>query len=135
MSIFIDTSMVVRYLMDDPPEMAGQAAKVIDGENNLRLTDVVIAETAYVLTSVYRVSRETVVDFLIAFLNKQNISLFQLDKGVVLEALLLCRPSARVSFADAMLWAAARSAAGSSIIYTLDERFPGEGVDVRRGLD
>ena len=127
--------MVVRYLMDDPPDMAGQAAKVIDEENNLQLTDVVIAETAYVLTSVYRVSRETVVDFLIAFLNKQNISPFRLDKGVVLEALLLCRPSARVSFEDAMVWAAARSAAGSSIIYTLDERFPGEGVDVRRGLD
>ena len=107
LSIFIDTSMVVRYLMDDPPDMAGQAATVIDGANNLHLTDVVIAETAYVLTSVYRVSRETVVDFLIAFLNKQNISPFQLDKGVVLEALLLCRPSARVSFADAMVWTAA----------------------------
>ena len=103
--------MVVRYLMDDPPEMAGQAAKVIDEENNLQLTDVVIAETAYVLTSVYRVSRETVVDILIAFLNKQNVSPFRLDKSVVLEALLLCRPSARVSFADAMIWAAARSAA------------------------
>ena len=51
MSIFIDTSMVVRYLMDDPPEMAGQAAKVIDEENDLQLTDVIIAETAYVLTS------------------------------------------------------------------------------------
>ncbi len=127
--------MIVRYLTDDPPEMAEQAAEVIDGENNLQLTDVVIAETAYVLTSVYRVSRETVVDFLIAFLNKQNISPFQLDKGVVLEALLLCRPSARVSFADAMVWAAARSALGSSIIYTFDERFPREGVDVRRGLD
>ena len=101
--MFIDTSMAVRYLMDDPPDMAGHAAKVIDEENNLQLTDVVIAETAYLLTSVYRVSRETVVDFLIAFLNKRNISPFQLDKGVVLEALLLCRPSARVSFADAMV--------------------------------
>ncbi len=82
--------MVVRYLMDDPPEMAEQAAKVIDEENNFQLTDVVIAETAYVLNSVYRVSRETVVDFLIAFLNKQNVSPFRLDKSVVLEALLLC---------------------------------------------
>ncbi len=59
LSIFIDTSMVVRYLMDDLPEMAGQAAKVIDGENNLQLTNVVIFETAFVLTSVYRVSRLT----------------------------------------------------------------------------
>ena len=65
--------MVVRYLMDDPPEMAGQAAKVIDGVNNLRLTDFVIAETAYVLTSVYRVSRKTVVDFLIAFLSSSLV--------------------------------------------------------------
>ena len=128
---FLDTSMVVRYLMGDSPHLADQAARVIDGEDELQVTDVVLAETAYVLTSVYQVSREAVVDHLTAFVEKRNISIFGLDKGIVLHALLLCRPSGRVSFADAMIWAAARSS-GDDVVYTLDERLPADGVEIRR---
>lgn len=131
MSGFLDTSVVVRYLTGDPPESAEQAAKIIDGVDDLLITDVVLTETAYVLTSVYQVPREIVVDHLIAFLQKENISPFALDKSLVLLALLLCRPSGRVSFADAMVWAAARSA-GSRVVYSLDKRFPGDGIEVRR---
>ena len=82
MSGFLDTSIVVRYLTGDPPNMAEQAARVIDGEEGLQITDVVLAETAYVLTSVYRISRSGAVDHLVAFLQKQNISTFVLDKGL-----------------------------------------------------
>jgi hypothetical protein len=32
MNNFLDTSMVVRYLTGDPPEMAEKAARVIDRE-------------------------------------------------------------------------------------------------------
>jgi predicted nucleic acid-binding protein len=133
LSGFLDTSVVVRYLTGDPSELAEQAAKIIDEEDDLLVTDVVLTETAYVLTSVYQAPREIVVDHLIAFLQKENISPFGLDKGVVLHALLLCRPSGRVSFADAMVWAAARSAS-SKVVYSLDERFPSDGLEVRRAL-
>ena len=132
MSGFLDTSMVVRYLTGDPPNMAEQAARVIDGEEGLQNTDVVLAETAYVLTSVYRISRSMAVAHLVDFLLKQNISTIVLDKGLVLQALLLCRPSGRVSFADAMLWAAARSSE-TKVVYSLDDRFPQDGLGVRRG--
>ncbi len=131
MSGFLDTSVVVRYLTGNPPELAEQAAKIIDKVDALLITDVVLTETAYVLTSVYQVPREVAVDHLIAFLQKENISTFALDKSLVLHALLLCRPSGRVSFADAMVWAAARSA-GSHVVCSLDERFPGDGMEVRR---
>lgn len=130
---FLDTSMVVRYLTGDPPELADQAAQVIDSEEGLQVTDIVLAETAYVLTSVYRISRSLVVDHLVAFLQKGNVTPFALDKGLVLQALLLCKPSGRVSFADAMVWAAARSS-GNRVVYSLDERFPGDGLEIRRGL-
>jgi predicted nucleic acid-binding protein len=132
LSGFLDTSMVVRYLTGDPPELAELAAQVIDREEGLRVTDVVLVETGYVLTSVYKVPRSLVVDHLIAFLQKGNISPFILDKGLVLQALLLCRPSGRVSFADAMLWAAARSS-GEGVVYSLDQRFPEDGLEIRRG--
>ena len=88
MSGFLDTSMVVRYLTGDPPELAEQAARIIDEEDGLLVTDVVLAETAYVLTSVYQVPREVVVDHLIALLQKENISPFALENGLVLQALL-----------------------------------------------
>jgi len=127
---FLDTSMVVRYLTGDPPGLAEEAARIIDGENELVVTDVVIVETAYVLTSVYRVPRDVVVDHLIAFLQKENIAVHRLDERLVLQGLLMCRPSGRISFADAMVWAAARDA-DAEAIYSLDERFPREGICVR----
>ena len=123
--------MVVRYLTGDPPELSEKAARVIDSEEDLQVTDVVIAETAYVLMSVYGIPRSVVVDHLVAFLQKENISPFALDKGLVLQALLLCKPSGRVSFADAMVWAAARSSE-SKVVYSLDERFPEDDLKVRR---
>ena len=131
MSGFLDTSIVVRYLTGDPPELAEKAAQIIDREERLWITDVVLAETSYVLTSVYKISRTIVIDHLIAFLQKENISPFALDKGVALQALLLCRPSGRVSFANAMVWAAARSSE-NRVVYTLDERFPEDGLDIRK---
>jgi predicted nucleic acid-binding protein len=127
---FLDTSMIVRYLTGDPHDLAEQASRVIDFKDDLLISDVVIAETAYVLTSVYKIPREVVVDNLILFLQKINIRPFALEKDAVLQALLLCRPSGRVSFADALVWAAARST-DEKIVYSLDERFPREGVEVR----
>lgn len=131
MSGLLDTSMIVRYLTGDSPELAERAATVIDGENEIQITDVVLAEAAYVLVSVYGVPRDVVVDHLVALLRKRNIRPFAIEKETVLHALLMCRPSRRVSFADALLWAAARSSE-SKVVYTLDERFPADGIEVRR---
>lgn len=131
MSGLLDTSIVVRYLTGDSPELAEKAARIIDREEYLQITDVVLTETAYVLTSVYQIPRSLVVDHLIAFLQKENISPFGMEKGLVLQALLLCKPSGRVSFADAMVWAVARSSE-NRVVYSLDERFPEDGLEIRR---
>jgi predicted nucleic acid-binding protein len=131
MSGLLDTSVLVRYLMGEPRDLADRAASMIDGGDGLQVTEVVLAETAYVLSTVYGVPRESVVDNLIALLQRQNITSFGLEKDLILEALLLCRPSARVSYADALTWAAAQST-DHKVVYTLDERFPSEGLDIRR---
>ena len=133
MSGFLDTSMVVRYLVRDVPDMAEQAAEVIDGEEDLWVTGVVLAEVSYVLRLMYLLPREIVIDHLSAFLSRQNISCYGLDDGTVLQALLMCRPSGRSSVADAMIWAAARSS-GQNVVYSLDQRFPSDGIDVRAEL-
>jgi predicted nucleic acid-binding protein len=127
---FIDTSVLVRYLTGDPPDLADQAARIIDSNDSIHLTDVVVVEAAYVLSSVYQHPRQAVVDALIGLIQKRNVTLFGLDKGIVIDALLLCRPSGRVSFGDAMIWAVARSAS-PALVYSFDARFPSDAIEVR----
>jgi predicted nucleic acid-binding protein len=126
----LDTNVAIRYLTGDPPTMAEQATAIIEGAVVLYLTDAMIAETAYVLTRTYGLPRETVVDSLLALVRRRNLTPLNLDKGIVIQALLLCRPPGRVSFADVMIWAAARSSAIGTV-YTFDRRFPSDGISVR----
>ena len=133
MSGFLDTSVIVRYLTGDPLEMAERAAALLDADTPLRITETALAETGYVLQQVYGVDRAAVVDLLIALVQKENITVHQHDENIVTSALLLCRPSNRISFADALIWAAARSASDddSTIVYSFDQRFPANGIDLR----
>jgi predicted nucleic acid-binding protein len=107
--------------------MLEAAKRIIDKSDELIITDVALAETAFVLTSFYKVSRAVTVDSLVELIQKKTIRLFGMDKNIAIQALLLCRPSARVSFADALIWAVARSQ-GNSTVYSFDERFPSEGI-------
>jgi predicted nucleic-acid-binding protein len=127
----VDTSVLVRYFVADDPVAATAAARLIDSEQSIALSLVAIAETAFVLYRHYKVPREIVVDSLVELLRKRNVRVLGADKALAASSLLLCRPSGRVSFADAMINADARSA-GVSSVYTFDERFPGEGLSVRR---
>ena len=126
MSDLIHSSLIVRYLTGDPPLLADIGAQLIDGEASLIVTDVVLVESACGLRSVYGVPRERIVDQLVALLRRANIATFPMRKEQVIEALHLCRPSGRVSFGDAMIWAVARFTGRA--INTLDERFPRAGV-------
>lgn len=129
MSGVVDTSMIVRYLTGDPPDLAEVSAEMIDGVAPLLVTDVVIVETAYVLMSVYEVPRAAVVDGLIALLSKANIDTFRLGKDLALEALMHRRPAGRVSFADALVWGAGRSQANAAVC-SLDEGLSDQGLAV-----
>jgi predicted nucleic acid-binding protein len=124
---FIDTSVVVRYLTDDPPALAERAARLLEGEEPLILSELVLVEAAYVLTKVYEVSREATVDALVELVQRHNLALLDVPKPLAIEALRLCRGSGRVSFADAFLWAQARQA-GADTVYTFDARFPTQGL-------
>ena len=128
---FLDTNMVVRYITGMPSEMATRAAQVIDHLDNLWVTPVVVAETAHVLMSVYQVPRAEVVDHLIAFMLKKNINSHAIDEELIIQGLLLGRPSGGVSVADVLIWAEARSA-GTQVVYTFVEAFPSEGLEVRQ---
>lgn len=131
---FVDTNIIIRYLMQDQPSFADDVRRIIDESPELWITDGIIAEVAYVLMSVYRIQRERVVDHLVDLLNRDNIRVHGSDKVLAIAGLYLCRRSGRVSFPDALLWAVACSTGPESRIYTLDRRFPADGVELRSKL-
>jgi len=121
--------VLVRYFVQDDAVMGPAAARLLDGPQEVAISGIALAETAFVLTRVYGVPREEVVDNLVKLLRKRNIRLLGVDKTLAAAALLLCRPSGRVSFADALINADARSH-GVGTLYSFDRQFPAEGLAV-----
>ncbi len=126
---FLDTSVLVRYMTGDPPQMAEQAARILDSGEPLVLSEIALLETAHVLASFYEVPRSALVDALVALVQKSNLILATLPKARVVEALNLCRGSKRYSITDALLWAQAREM-GAERIYSFDRRFPNQGITI-----
>lgn len=126
----LDTCVVARYLVGDAPDLARRAAALIDSDRPLGIALVVIAELGYLLTRHYGVDRARVVAALADLLSRANIEAHGAPTEVAIEALQMCAPSGRVSFADAMLWAAAR-AAPNARVWTFDEAFPPGGISVQ----
>jgi len=124
----LDTSVVGRYLTDDPPDMARRAAALIDSDSPLVLSPLVLVESAYVLSSVYAVGRDAVAEALLSLVLRRNITCAGLSKALVARALQLAAGSGRVSFADAMIWAEA--VAADQPVATFDRRFPSEEIEV-----
>ena len=85
MTAFIDTNVLIRHLIGEPVDQAEQATRTLSLRETLLLSDIVIAETIYVLQKVYSVDRPTISDVmksLIAFPSIQVV-----DEPTVLRAL------------------------------------------------
>ena len=106
MSAFIDTNILVRHLTGDPPAMAARATAYLEAETELLLTDLVAAETVYVLESFYDAPRDQVaqaVRSLVAF-----DSVVCVDPALLLRAIEVYETD-RIDFAEAYLVACAES--------------------------
>lgn len=60
MTILIDTNILIRHLTGDPPAQARKARGLLESGESLLLTDVICAETVYVLESAYSLRRREV---------------------------------------------------------------------------
>ena len=104
MTAFVDTNVLVRHLTGDPPAMAARATAYLAVETDLLLTDLVVAETVYVLESFYETPRAQVAEAirsLVAF-----ASVVTVDAPLLLRALEVYE-SDRLDFAEAYLVACA----------------------------
>jgi predicted nucleic-acid-binding protein len=105
-SAFVDTNILVRHLTGDPPETAAQATAYLGSASELLLTDLVVAETIYVLESFYKTPREQIAEAmrsLIAF-----GSIITVDPALLLRAIEVYEID-RLDFAEAYLVASAET--------------------------
>lgn len=125
----IDANVLLRYLLNDVPELSAKARRTIESDQALGVTAVVLAELAWVLTGqLYRFPRATVAHQLIDLLARQNIETIGVDKVEAQIALLACAdPTGAANFGDALIAACARSA-GVTEIYTFDRKFARAGM-------
>jgi predicted nucleic acid-binding protein len=105
-SAFVDTNILVRHLTGDPPDLATRATAYLQVETELLLTDLVAAETIYVLESFYETPREQTAQAL--------RSLVAFDSVVCVDPALLLRAievyeTESIDFAEAYLVACAES--------------------------
>ena len=106
MSAFVDTNVLVRHLTGDPPDLAARATAYLASVRELLLTDLVAAETVYVLESFYEAPRNevaTALRSLVAF-----DSLVCVDPALLLRAVEVYETD-RIDFAEAYLVACAES--------------------------
>lgn len=106
MSAFVDTNIMVRHLTGDPAEMAVRATAYLQVEPDLLLTDLVVAETVYVLESFYEAPREQVAEPIRSLLAFDSV--VSVDPALLLRAVEVYETD-RLDFAEAYLVACAES--------------------------
>lgn len=106
MSAFVDTNILVRHLTGDPPETAARATAYLAAGPDLLLTDLVAAETVYVLESFYEAPREDVAEALRSIVAFEPITC--VDPALLLRAVEVYETD-RIDFADSYLVACAES--------------------------
>jgi predicted nucleic acid-binding protein len=106
LSAFIDTNIIVRHLTGDPPAMAARATRFLARERDLLLTDLILAETVYVLESFYEAPRDQVAEAMRSMIAFESIVC--VDPATLLRAIEVYETD-RLDFADAYLVASAES--------------------------
>lgn len=127
MSAFVDTNILVRHLTGDPAAMARRATAYLASAEELLLTDLIVAETVYVLESFYEAPREQVATAVRSMLARPNM--VTIDPALLLRAVEVYEVD-RLDFAEAYLVACAEST-GVGVVASFDRTIDRVGT-VRR---
>lgn len=113
MKPIIDANVILRYLLDDHPQMADEAERVIDmGAETL---PEIIAEVVYVLQGVYKMPRKDIKECILGILSEVEIK----NYGVMFEALHIYEKY-NLDFVDCVL--AAYKCVENREIFTFDKK-------------
>ncbi len=131
---FIDTSVILRLLIQDDPAKARSCEKLLrEGEQRgliLYLLPVAIMETVWVLEKIYKFGRKTIREIIEAILNTPELKIEMED---VFRKAIRSYEEKNIKFADAMMgyWGLEKDL---SVIFTYDEKDYKriEGLEVRK---
>jgi len=105
-SAFVDTNILVRHLTGDPADMAARATAYLAEAAEMYLTDLIVAETVYVLESFYEAPREQVGAAMRSLVSMRSV--VTVDPALLLRAIEVYETD-RLDFAEAYLVACAES--------------------------
>jgi predicted nucleic acid-binding protein len=120
--VFLDASILVRYLSEDDPPRALAAARLIDGDRTLVISGVVLLETMHALRTGRGHENPALGRALIRFLTRENVDVVDADKAHLVAALARSLSSSARRISDAVIAATAEHA-GCTWIATFDEAF------------
>jgi predicted nucleic-acid-binding protein len=120
--IALDTNVLVRFLVEDDEQQSRRAAKLIEHAltrgDEIFVSNIVICETVWVLTSAYGFTRAEVVDVLTRLTRARSVVFTSSDQLV--RALQAYRDG-KGDFADYLIRETARSA-GAESVATFDRK-------------
>jgi predicted nucleic-acid-binding protein len=96
---FVDANVILRYVLDDDPQFAEKAARILEQEQ-VHVPFEVMAEVVYVMQGVYKASRQDISTVLTRFLMLPNVTTN--SEPVLREALRLYAGKG-LDFVDALL--------------------------------
>ncbi len=101
-----DTSVLVRYLVGTPAAQASRAARLIDGEEEIGVSVVALAECAHVLRTQYGVGQADIIEALIGLVQRANVRIIDLRTDLAVELLVRARGLPGRPIPDALIVAA-----------------------------
>ena len=128
--VFLDTSVLIRYLAEDDAPRALAAARLIDGETVIVVSTGSVLETVHVMRKQHGSRNPELGSALVQFLSKQNVVLADADAGAVVAGIERTLGHSERRIPDAILAAAAEQA-GCAWIATFDESFVSPSVPSR----
>ncbi|MCX7099195.1 MAG: PIN domain-containing protein [Methylococcales bacterium] len=97
--IRVDANYILRYLLNDNPEMANRAEQLFLYEQ-IFIGNEILAEVVYVLLGVYKISKIDIADKLINLISCHSI--FTDNELIIIEALTLFK-NQKLDFVDCLL--------------------------------
>ncbi|MBN2073524.1 MAG: PIN domain-containing protein [Actinobacteria bacterium] len=121
--VYADTNIFLRYLTDEPPELAAKVSIFFDemesGKYRLYVCDLVLSELVYVLEKLFGLSKKEICEKIKVLMLKKNIIME--NKQIVFDALDAYR-DLNVNFVDAYIFSHS-SKNGINKIFSFDEHF------------
>jgi predicted nucleic acid-binding protein len=128
--VFLDTSVIVRYLAEDDIPRALAASNLIDGPSDLVVSTAVLVEAVHVLRTEHGISNPWLAEALIRFLDRVDVELVDADRIGALQGIRSTVGRSARRIPDALI-AAAAGRARCDWIAAFDRDFRSATVPVR----